>query len=167
MENVKHFVFDLTCDVTGDPEVKFLNFIWKISSRPLRCRLKFSVTSFGYRDRWGRYAPPPPPQQRAGVGLGPAGRGLIVVYTRVTRHNILVWSIDLTQHLFTLIRFNWWFNQIFKKYIDSCSHSSGYEKCDSIRFMIQAKIIWFLFDSRFKSESFTSLVWERLETRLR
>ena len=25
--NVKHFVFDLTCDVTGDLEVKFLNFI--------------------------------------------------------------------------------------------------------------------------------------------
>ena len=24
MENVKHFGFDLTCDVTGDPEVKFL-----------------------------------------------------------------------------------------------------------------------------------------------
>ena len=24
--NVKHFVFDLTCDVTGDLEVKFLNF---------------------------------------------------------------------------------------------------------------------------------------------
>ena len=25
--NVKHFVFDLTCDVTGDLEIKFLNFI--------------------------------------------------------------------------------------------------------------------------------------------
>ena len=25
--NVKHFVFDLTCDVTGDLEVKFLNLI--------------------------------------------------------------------------------------------------------------------------------------------
>ena len=25
--NVKHFVFDLTCDVTGDLDVKFLNFI--------------------------------------------------------------------------------------------------------------------------------------------
>ena len=25
--NVKHFVFDLTCDVTGDPGVKFLSFI--------------------------------------------------------------------------------------------------------------------------------------------
>ena len=25
--NVKHFVFDLTCDVTDDLEVKFLNFI--------------------------------------------------------------------------------------------------------------------------------------------
>ena len=77
--NVKHFVFDLTCDVTGDPEVKFYNFIWKISSRPLYWCLIFSAMSIGYRDRWGealRPPPPPPPQQRAGVGLGPAGRGL-------------------------------------------------------------------------------------------
>ena len=73
--NVKHFVFDLTCDVTGDLEVKFLNFIWKISSRPFHCRLNFSPTSVGFRDRWGgRYGPPP--QQRVGSVLGPAGRGL-------------------------------------------------------------------------------------------
>ena len=25
--NVKHFVFDLTSDVTGDPGIKFFNFI--------------------------------------------------------------------------------------------------------------------------------------------
>ena len=25
--NVKQFVFDLTCDATGDPGVKFVNFI--------------------------------------------------------------------------------------------------------------------------------------------
>ena len=48
-----------------------------ISSGPFHCRLNFSATSFGYRDRWGgRYDPPPPLPQRAGVGLGPAGRGL-------------------------------------------------------------------------------------------
>ena len=27
MENVKHFVLHLTCDVTGDLEVKFLNYL--------------------------------------------------------------------------------------------------------------------------------------------
>ena len=75
-ENVKQFVFDLTCDVTGDPGVKYFNFIWKISSRALYCRLIFSAMSISYRDRWGVLRPPPPPQQRAGVGLGPAGRGL-------------------------------------------------------------------------------------------
>ena len=63
--NVKHFVFDLTCDVTGDLEVKFLNFIWKISSRPFHCRLNFFPTSVGFRDRWGgRYGPPPPAEGR-------------------------------------------------------------------------------------------------------
>ena len=78
--NVKHFVFYLTCDVTGDLEVKFLNFIWKTSSRPFHCRLNFSPTSVGFRDRWGAATPPPPPpQQRVGSGLGPAGRGLINV----------------------------------------------------------------------------------------
>ena len=25
--NIKHFVFDLTCDVIGDPEVQFFYFI--------------------------------------------------------------------------------------------------------------------------------------------
>ena len=29
MENVKHFVFDLTCDVTGDLEVKFFKLYLK------------------------------------------------------------------------------------------------------------------------------------------
>ena len=70
-------MFYLTCDVTGDPGAKFFNFIWKISSRPLHCCLYFSATSIGYRDRWvggggGRFTP----QKRAGVGLGPARRGL-------------------------------------------------------------------------------------------
>ena len=74
--NVKHFVFDLTYDVTGDLEVKFLNLIWKISSRPFHCRLNFFPTSVGFRDRWGGAIRPPPPQQRVGSGLGPAGRGL-------------------------------------------------------------------------------------------
>ena len=90
--NVKHFVFDLTCEVTGDPGVKFFDFIWKILSRSLHCGLNFSATSIGYRDRWGRYAPPPPPQQRAGAGLGPAGCGLIVLHSpfyvgMLYRHN--------------------------------------------------------------------------------
>ena len=79
--NVKHFVFDLTFDVTGDLEVKFLNLIWNISSRPFHCRLNFSPTSVGFRDRWGgRYGPPP--QQRVGSGLGPAGRGLTLASGR-------------------------------------------------------------------------------------
>ena len=77
MENAKHFVFDLTCDVTGDLEVKFLNFIWKISFRPFHCHLNFSPTSVGFRDRWGADTPSPPLQPRVGSGLGPAGRGLI------------------------------------------------------------------------------------------
>ena len=61
--DVKHFVFNLTCDVTGDAGLKFFNVFWKISSRPLYCRLNFSTTSIGYRDRWegggGRYGLPP------------------------------------------------------------------------------------------------------------
>ena len=59
--NFKHFVFDLTCDVPGDHGVKFFNLIWKISSSTLHCRLKFSATSIGCRDRWGPLRPPPPP----------------------------------------------------------------------------------------------------------
>ena len=38
---MSHFVFDLTCDVTGDTGVNFFNFIWKISSSTLYCRLNF------------------------------------------------------------------------------------------------------------------------------
>ena len=66
--NVKHFVFDLTCDVTDDPEVIFFKLIWKISSRALHCRLNFSATPIGYRDsrEGGRYAPPPPPAEGRG-----------------------------------------------------------------------------------------------------
>ena len=92
MENVKHFVFDLTCDVTGDLEVKFLNFIWKISSMPFYCRLNFSPRSVGFRDRWGADTPPPPPQQRVGSGLGPAGRGLMYHKTKTNRqaNNLLI-----------------------------------------------------------------------------
>ena len=57
------FVFDLTCDVTGDTGVNFFNFIWKISSRTLYCRFNFPVTSIDYWDRLeggggGRYGPP-------------------------------------------------------------------------------------------------------------
>ena len=48
----------------------------------------------------------------------------------------------------------------FQKWIDSSNDSSDYEKCDSMRLMIQAKIIWFVFDSWLKSESFTSLTPE-------
>ena len=48
--NLKHVVFDLTCDVTGDPRVQFFNSIWNISSSALHCRLNFSATSIGYRD---------------------------------------------------------------------------------------------------------------------
>ena len=74
--NVKHFVFDLTCDVTGDPGIKFLSFIWKMSSRPLHYRLNFSTTPLVSEIDGGPLRPPPPPQQRVGGGLGPAWRGL-------------------------------------------------------------------------------------------
>ena len=80
------FVFDLTCDVTGDPGNKFFNFIWKISSRLLYCRLNFSVTSIGYRDRWGGGEGATAPQQRAGIGLGPAGRGLTAWAASIIYH---------------------------------------------------------------------------------
>ena len=70
-----------------------------------------------------------------------SGFGLIAVYTIATRHNILVWSIDLTQHLFGIDSIQLMIQSGFsKKWIDSSSDSSGYEKCDSIQFMIQAKI---------------------------
>ena len=60
--NAKHIVIDLTCDVTGDTGVKFLNFIWNILSGALHCQLNFSATSIGYRDsREGPLRPPPPP----------------------------------------------------------------------------------------------------------
>ena len=79
--NVKHFVFDLTCDVTGDLEVKFLNFIWKISSRPFPLPFEF----FSLRllvseiDGGGRYGPPPaegrvrtrPSRARVNIGKFP------------------------------------------------------------------------------------------------
>ena len=87
--NVKHFVFDLTCDVTGDPEVKFVNFIWKISSRPFHFRLNFSPKSVGFRDRWGDATPPPPPTAE--------GRGR----TRPSRARVKRLALDST--------FNWLF----------------------------------------------------------
>ena len=90
-----------------------------------------------------------------------SGFGLIAVCTKVTRHNILVCLIDLTQHLFGIDSIQLMIQSGLKKWIDSSSDSSGYEKCDSIRFMIQAKIIWFWFHSCFKSESFTSLLLSR------
>ena len=74
MSNILCLTWPVTSQVT--PGLNFFNFIWKISSRPLHCRLNFSATSIGFRDRWGGATPPPPPQQRAGAGQGPAGRGL-------------------------------------------------------------------------------------------
>ena len=58
--NVKHFVFDLTCDVTGDIEVKFLNLIWKISSRPFHCRLNFPLRLLVSEIDGGAATAPPP-----------------------------------------------------------------------------------------------------------
>ena len=59
--NVKHFVFDLTCNITGDPGVNFLNFIWKISSRDetqqqasVSPPAKTGAACFGERKRMGR-----------------------------------------------------------------------------------------------------------------
>ena len=64
--NVKHFVFDLTCDVTCDPGVKFSNFIWKISAMPLHCSVNFFATPVGFRDKWGGGATPPLPAEGRG-----------------------------------------------------------------------------------------------------
>ena len=70
--NVKHFVFDLTCDVTGDPEVKFLNFISKISSRPFHCRLNFSPYLLVSEIVAGAATPPPPPPAEGRVRTRPS-----------------------------------------------------------------------------------------------
>ena len=73
--NVKHFVFDLTCDVTADP-----GFIFLTSSERYRPGLSIAVRTFPPRlfvteiDGGGALRLP---QQSAGVGLGPAGRGLM------------------------------------------------------------------------------------------
>ena len=52
---------------------------------------------------------------------------------------------------------NWLDSLSLWNWFDSSNDSSGYEKCDSIRLMIQEKTIRFWFDSGLKSESFTSL----------
>ena len=81
MENVKYFAFDLTCDVTDDLEVKFLNFIWKISSRPFHCRLNFSPTSVCSRDRWGAATPPPPPPAKGRGRTRPSRARVNVIFS--------------------------------------------------------------------------------------
>ena len=85
MEISNIFVFALTCDVTSNSEVKFFNFIWKIPSRAIHCRCNFSplllVTEIVT----------PPPQQRAGVGLGPAGRGFLAVTVHRHSRRVLPW----------------------------------------------------------------------------
>ena len=63
---MSNILFDMTCDVTGDIEVKFLNFTWNISSRPLHCRLNTPLTSIGHRDRRGAATPPPPTSEGRG-----------------------------------------------------------------------------------------------------
>ena len=63
----------LTCDVTGDPEVKFFKLIWKILSRPLHFRFNFSATFIGYRDRWGALCLPPPAEGRGQARPSRAG----------------------------------------------------------------------------------------------
>ena len=81
--NVQHFVWP---DLWRHrwPRVKFFSCIWMISSRALHSQLNFSATSIGYRDRWGSATAP---QQRAGVGLGPAGRR----WSRMIRPGDLTW----------------------------------------------------------------------------
>ena len=67
------------------------------------------------------------PRAGGGKSSGPAERGFIAVCTRVTRHVILVRSIDLNQHLFG---------------IDSIQLmiQSGFCKNESLHLMIQAVI---------------------------
>ena len=144
-------------DLNFDLSQKMTNYFERIFRELSNAVFRFVLRCAGAEIDGGVQTPPPP--AGGGKSRGPAGRGLIVVCTRVARHRILVWSIDLIQHLF----WNWFDStrdsiRFFKKWIDSSCDSSGYEKCDSIRFMIQAKIIWFWFDSWFKSESFTSLL---------
>ena len=58
--NVKHFVFDLTCDFTGDLEVKFFKLYLKDLVQAFPLPFEFFPTSVCFRDRWGgggRYAP--------------------------------------------------------------------------------------------------------------
>ena len=58
---ISNILFDLTCDVTGDPGVNFFQLHLKdlVQASPLP--FEISATSIGYRDRWGegRYAPSP------------------------------------------------------------------------------------------------------------
>ena len=74
--NIKPFVFDLTCDVTGNLGVIYLiHLIDLVQGYPFPFYF-FRHVYWLLTEGRGRYAPPPPPQQRVGVGLGLAGRGL-------------------------------------------------------------------------------------------
>ena len=59
-----------------------------------------------------------------------SGFVLIGVWLKFNRHNILVWSIDLTQHIFGIDSIQLMIQSDFQKWINSSSDSSGYEKCD-------------------------------------
>ena len=57
--NVEHFDFDLTCDVTRDPEVNTF-FPSTVFSRAFKCRLNFYNRSSSFGDQRGARNSPPP-----------------------------------------------------------------------------------------------------------
>ena len=121
-----------------------------------RCLSFFSMATRS-RDHGGGVQTPPPPSRRWKIQRPSRARVNNSAHESTSQYSSSVNWFDSTSF------WNWFDSthdsiRVFKKWIDSSSDSSGYEKCDSIRFMIQAKIIWFWFDSWFKSESFTSLV---------
>ena len=56
----QHFDFDLTCDVIGDLEVKFLIAVCKFMYSLSICRLHFENPSVTFRDLRGAESAPPP-----------------------------------------------------------------------------------------------------------
>ena len=67
MENVKHFVFDLTCDITGDLEVKFFELYLKDLVQAFRLPFEFSPRLLASeKDGGGGATPPPPPAEGRG-----------------------------------------------------------------------------------------------------
>ena len=64
-ENAKHFVFDLTCDVIGDPEANTIHLLWRVfpGLSDAVCGFKIGSVVAEIRVGWGggvKIAPPLP-----------------------------------------------------------------------------------------------------------